>query len=389
MKLTLYKYIINEIWPLFLASLFVCVFIIVATKMLSITDLVVAQGVPAFQVIRMVAYLLPDVIAFALPAATLIAVVLAFLRFSVDNETMALKSSGISLYQMLPPVLLFSVLGLVTSGVINFIGMPWGNRSFKDLIYQIAESKPNLGIKERIFCVPFSGVVFYVNRFSEREKEMKNVFVMDVRDKVYKNTIIAEKGRVFFHPQERVITLRFQDGTCFVVEKNLQAARTIKFKTYDLNIDLKDMMAELASRQKTPMEMSAGELIKNLKIIPRTEVQYNKMMIELLEKCSMPLAVFLMGIIGMPLGAQLKAGSRSAGIGVSLAVFLIYYLCLAGARSICETGTVPPVIGVWIPDLFLFVSCIYFLRCVANEHSINLLSRFYKTKDLVSRTKRT
>ena len=35
MKITIYKYILNEIWPTFLACLFVSVFIVVATKMLS------------------------------------------------------------------------------------------------------------------------------------------------------------------------------------------------------------------------------------------------------------------------------------------------------------------------------------------------------------------
>ena len=50
MKLTLHKYIFNEIWPTFLASLFVAVFIIIATKMISITELVITKGVHATQV---------------------------------------------------------------------------------------------------------------------------------------------------------------------------------------------------------------------------------------------------------------------------------------------------------------------------------------------------
>ena len=108
MNLTINKYIINEIWPTFLASLFVSVFIILATKMLSITELIVSQGVHLAQVIGMVVYLLPDIIAFALPAATLIAVVVAFLRLSGDNEVVALQSSGVSLYQMLSPVVVLS-----------------------------------------------------------------------------------------------------------------------------------------------------------------------------------------------------------------------------------------------------------------------------------------
>jgi len=60
----------------------------------------VGQGVHLGQVIGMVVYLLP--------AATLIAVVVAFLRLSADNEVVALQSSGVSLYQMLSPVVVLS-----------------------------------------------------------------------------------------------------------------------------------------------------------------------------------------------------------------------------------------------------------------------------------------
>ena len=376
MRLTLNKYIFDEIWPTFLASLFAFVFIVMATKMLSITELIITRGVHAGQVVRMVVYLLPDIIAFALPAATLIAVVIAFLRLSVDSEIIALKSSGISIYQMLPPVIIVCLFGFLMAIAVSVIAMPWGNRSFKDLVFKIAESEADLGIKERIFCEPFDNVVFYVNSYSIRDRVMKGVFVVDRRDKDITNTIVAKEARVFMHPQQRIIALHFLKGTIFVSEKNHQSARTIGFNTYDLNIGLKDIMAALALRQKAPKEMSAGELIRQLETVPGGEVRHNEIVIELLEKFSIPLAVFLMGIIGVPLGAQMKARGRSAGIGVSLVIFLIYYMFLAGVRNICETGSISPAIGVWIPDLFLLVSCIYLLRRVANERPIAILPRF-------------
>lgn len=372
--MTLYKYILNEIWPTFFASLFVMVFIMVASQMLSITELVITRGVGVAQVVGIVIYLLPDIVAFALPAVSLIAVLVAFLRLSADSEIIALKSCGVSLYQMLPPVIGLSFLGLLFALVMGVFVAPWGNRSFKDLIFRIAESEATVGIKERVFSEPFDNVVFYVNRYSSREKLLKDVFVIDRRDKRVTNTIVAEEGRILLHPNERIITLRFLRGTIFLVEKDLKSARTIGFKSYDLNISLNDILAGLASRKKKPHELSVGELLKQLEETPKGEVRYNEIMRELLEKGSMPLAVFLMGIIGVPLGARLRARGRSAGIGVSLAIFSVYYLCLAGMRSICSTGILSPAIGVWIPDFFLLISCIYLLRRAAEERPINFLA---------------
>jgi lipopolysaccharide export system permease protein len=271
---------------------------------------------------------------------------------------------------MLPPVLTLSFLGFLVALLVGVYAVPWGNKSFNDLIFQVAQSQAELGIKERVFSEPFDNVVFYVNSFSQREKVMRDVFVVDRRDRKMSNTIIAKEGRIFRHPEQRTITVRFVQGAIFVVEETLQSARTIEFKTYDLTIGLEDIMASLASNEKKPNEMFLPEILEELESIPEEESRHKELLIKLLEKFTIPLSVFLMGIIGVPLGAQLKDRGRSAGIGVSLVVFLLYYVCLAGVRDISETGAIPPFAAPWIPVLFLLTACFYFLRRAANERKM-------------------
>ncbi|MDY6879383.1 MAG: LPS export ABC transporter permease LptF [Desulfatiglans sp.] len=386
MRITLHKQIIHEIWPIFLVSVLVMSFIVVATQLLSIMELIFSRGVNAGYLVRMVLYILPDVLMFAMPAAGLVAVVVGFLRLSSDSEIIGLKSCGISLYQMTPPVLVLSFLGFLISFTVGVVGVPWGNKSFKDLVFQIAQSKADLGIIERVFCEPFEDVVFYVKEFAPKERTMSEVFVVDRRDRTVTNTIVAQKGKIFLHPQEKSITIQFFDGTMFVTEKKLESARTIQFQTYDLNIGLKDIMAILSSRQKAPKEMWVNELREHIKNLAPGETAYNEAMIKLLEKCSIPLAVLLMGLIGVPLGSQLRTKGRTAGVGLSLMVFVIYYLFFMAARTICETGTVSPLIGVWVPDLFLLITSLYLYRRVANERPVGFLQlRFFSPKNWSTR----
>ncbi len=374
MKITLYKYIIKEIIPTFLACLFVSAFIVLATKMILIMDLVVTKGVPVSQVLWMIIYLLPDIMLFALPAATLISVVLAFLRFSSDSEIIALKASGISLYQMMPPVVLFSVSGLVFGLFISLLVVPWGNISFKTLRYQFAGTNANLVIKERVFCEPIKGIVFYVNHYQEEDKSLEKIFISDRRDQGPHNTIVAEKGRIFFHPTDNMIMFRLTNGIIYVAGNKPELCRSISFKTYDLSLDLNEMVNNLGLMDKDPKEMTQSELLQKLKSVPKEKPLHNEMIMEFMERYSIPLAVFLMGVIGMPLGARLKSRGRSAGIGVSLAVFVIYYLFLAGVRSVGESGFLPPEIGVWVPVLFLVVCGAWLFHQIANEKSINIFA---------------
>jgi lipopolysaccharide export system permease protein len=375
MKVTLHKYIFHEIWPTFLAILSIFAFIVVATRMLTISEWVINRGVHPGQVIMLILYLFPDIILFALPAATLMAVFIAFIRLSSDNEILALKSSGISLFQMLPTVVLFSFLSFLIAMFLAVFGSPWGNKSFKDVIFQIAQSKADLGIKERVFCEPFDKVTFYINSFSTNEGVMKDVFVVDRRDPKTTNTIVAKEARITSNPTQRTITIGFLNGTIFMVDKDFQTARTLKFDTYKLNIGLQDIMHAISSRKKSPKEMSIQELKDTLKKETKGEVHYNETFIELLEKLSIPLAVLLMGIIGVPLGAQLRSGGRSVGIVVGMIIFIIYYMFLGGVRSICETGVLSPSVGVWLPDLFLVISCFYLWRRASKDRSINILER--------------
>jgi len=372
MGATLYKYIFNEIWPTFVVSLFVAVFIILATRMLSIIELVVNRGAHAAQMGMMLLYLVPDIVVFALPAATLMAVLVAFLRLSADSEIIAMKACGISLYQMLPPVIVLSLGAFVLALFLNGFAVPWGNRSFKDLVFEIARSRADLGIKERVFSEPFDNVMFYVNHISAHDHVMRDLFVVDRRDKASTNTIVAKEGKILVDPDKRSITLRFKKGTIFIVDKSLESARTIRFDTYDLHIGLQDIMAALQSRRKHASEMRIGELLKGIETVsPKTKF-YHKMKIKLYEKLSIPLAVFLMGLIGAPLGARLRARGRSTGVGISLAVFLAYYVSFTGVERVCETGALAPEIGIWLPDIFLLLSCVYLLRRVSRERSINI-----------------
>jgi lipopolysaccharide export system permease protein len=381
MKLTLYKYILREIWPVFAASLIVFIFIVLAATMLNLSEWIVNHGVPLRGIAMIVFYLLPGLILFALPATVLMSVFLAFLRLSADNEIQAIKTSGIGLYQLLPPVVFVSGIAFLIGCSISLFGAPMGNRSFKDLAFHMAYSKPDMGIRERIFCEPFRGVTFYVNHFSVRDKTMSDIFVVDRRDRSMTNSIVAKEGGIFVNTKSKRITIHFQDGMVFTTDKNLETARTIKFSTYDLSVGTEDLMPKLSSRTPDPNEMFVQDLIQKLNTMPRNEARYNEIVMELMEKFSIPFAVFLMGMIGAPLGAQIRAGGRFAGIVISLLIFLVYYLFLAGMRGLRESGILSPYIGAWLPDLFLLASCAFLMKRAGEERSIKLLNRILKVHE--------
>ena len=381
MKITLHKYIFHEIWPTLLASLTVFLFIVLAARILNLAEWMINYGVHPFQLTKMIVYLLPGMILFALPGVLLMSVFVGFHRLSNDNELQAMKSSGISLYQMLPSVVLISLVGLLAALFLSSSAGPWGRKSFKDFVFTIAHSRADLGIQERIFSEPFKGITFYVSDFAPKERAMRDVFLVDRRDPAMTTTIVAAEGRIDSREDQRLITVRFFDGTIFMVDKKQEEGRTITFSTYDLGIGLDDIMPALAGREKDPKEMSFEELRNGLRGPPKQNSRHSEILVELMERFSVPSAVFLMGLIGAPLGAQLRSGGRLVGIVVSLVIFLFYYLLLVGVRNIGETGLLSPVVGSWLPAFFLFCACLYLMRRSEKEKSVAFFERVLRVRD--------
>lgn len=360
-KPTLYHYVFKEICSIFLVSMLIVIFIILMTRMMGITEMIITHHVKVGQIFSILLSLLPRAILFALPPACLMCILLTFLRLSSDREIIALQTSGISLYQIMPPVLLFSLLVYMVSSLAIMYWVPWGNRYYKNILMQLAESQSTLMLKERIFLEPFDGIVFYVNGISAKDRVLEDLFVVDSRDPSLTYTIIAKSGAVISEPESKSIIIHFVDGDIFTVDKNHKSTRTIKFDKYDLVIDLKEVFSSLASREKTDKEMYVDELYDYLRQTPASQEAYNRIGIRFYEMFSIPLAVSLLGLIGAPLGAQVRTGRLLKGVVISLGVYLFYYICLETVRSVCERGLVPPSLGVWIPDALLFGICLMLL----------------------------
>ena len=70
------------------------------------------------------------------------------------------------------------------------------------------------------------------------------------------------------------------------------------------------------------------------------------------------------------------------GIVLSLFIFLVYYISLMSIRYICEMGILTPMMGVWLPDLFLLIICIYLLIKAANDRPIISFGRLFFLKSI-------
>lgn len=374
MKRTLYFYLIKELFPAFLLGLIGFTFILLTGRIVQLTELFVNKGVPLGYILRLLYLLLPSFMVLTIPMATLLSVLLAFNRLSSDNEITALKASGVSLYQMIPPVLVFAFTTYAVTIFLSLYSVPWANEGSRALLYEVASSKANAGVREKVFNDDFEGLVFYVEEIKPRTLAWEKVFISDSRNPAEVLTIIAREGEVLSDPGTLAITLRLKRGAIHKLGKEPDAYQKIDFSTYDLRLHLKTGLKGKRTEEKHPADMTLAELSRAIQALQAKGSAAKIQWVKVHEKFSIPFACLVFGLIGIPLGLQSRGarGGKFQGFAWAIGVLLVYYLLTNAGTSLAERGVVLLEVGMWSANAIFLTLGIYLLVKAANESPVLL-----------------
>src|SRR5258708_21672896 len=97
------------------------------------------QGLGPAQVVRVIPYVLPDMLRFTIPATILFAACSVYGRMSGSNEIVAIKSLGISPMVVLWPCFIFSVFLSLVTVWLNDVAVTWGQRGVQRVVIESVE----------------------------------------------------------------------------------------------------------------------------------------------------------------------------------------------------------------------------------------------------------
>jgi lipopolysaccharide export system permease protein len=346
------KYLFKEILTPFGVTLLVFTVIFLLGNLMQLIDMIVQKGVGLWDVARLLGYTLPFLYVYIIPMAFFISILLGFLRLSQDNEITALKASGLGFFQLLPPVAALSLMAYLATSAMAMFAQPWSENALKNLIFNLAVVQAKVTLKERVFNNDFKDLVFYIQKV-QPDGEMNDLFIYDRREKDLPQTILAKRGRLVADPQRRSLVLHLEEGTIYHLALETRSANHIGFKTYNLALPLEDIVAAQKEREKSETELLLWELKERIRKTPPGEKSYYIYQIEYYKRFSIPFSCLVFGLIAFPLGLQSRLSGRSWAVVLGGVVFFVYYLVLSLAFSLGENGDLPPVIGLWLPNLII------------------------------------
>lgn len=366
MKRILSLYIIREIASLFLLGIMVFTLILLMGRLIKLTDLVISRGVPLADVSRMILYLMPSFLVFTIPMAFLLAVLLAFGRLSADNEITVMKAGGISLMQLMPPVVLCGLCAALLTLAASTAGVPWGNSAFKGLSFSVLKQNVTATIREKVFWDDIPGIVMYTEHYDEERHTLKGVIIHDGREQSRPLTIFAADGVIGGGPNRNDIRLLLTNGSIHSTGA-AEEYRLVHFGEYTMTIGGPGQGGGLGRNE---MDMTVNELRRQINNPATTKAVRLKTQSELHSRFAFPFASLVFAVVAVPLGMQNRRSGKSAGFSTSIGILLAYYVVQSLLRTLAEKGSLPPVLALWLPNMIFLGLGWYLLRMASQERSI-------------------
>ncbi len=383
MKWIIHRYIFRALLVPFGLSLLIFTFTFFIYRIFQLTEMVVNRGMILTDVLKVFAYAAPYFFMFTIPMSVLFAVILTFVKFSSDNEIIALKASGISLYRLLPPVYLLAAFGFLLTTLTSTYFVPRGNTAMANLIFEMTSSRADIAVRERIFINDFEGISLYIESVDPKTGKLKNVFIYDDRDPDVDSAITAESGLILRDPAKREVVLRLFNGAIDRLNRTCSKTQTITFSSYDLKVNAQDLAAARRTAARHRSEYKMGELLELMKKRKGKDPRGYLLMATIFhERLAIPFACISLGLLAVPLGLGNRSSSYAKSRGVILGVlaFLSYYLLYSIFRSFGDKGIMPVWLSLWIPNTLFLVLTVVMIGRSAREKPFSLWERLPEFK---------
>ena len=157
-----------------------------------------------------------NIIPMALPIAILFSSIMTMGNLAESNELTAMKSAGVSLFNVMRPMVVFVVfLAVATFYFSNYI-LPIANLKQRALIYDLQQKKTTLYIPEGMFYNDIDGLSIKAN---SKEPETGALLDVLIYTGVPLKTIRAERGELIWSADNNYLFLKLSNGSLYEESK--------------------------------------------------------------------------------------------------------------------------------------------------------------------------
>lgn len=388
------RYIIKEILPYFLLSLFLLTAIIFTREANRFSELFILfsrRGLDSWPLVELIVSLLPGIFVFTIPISLLFGILIGLGRLSSDSEIIVLSACGISRWRLFTPVFVFSLLVTTVSWYNTGYFLPDAVKSLISL--KSTRSRLFLEgianqVKPGVFEESIPQKVILVRDLNKETGKWHQIFVAEELDQSSEpRVMVAKSGELIIGQTLELSELHLYEGFIYDAyqrkrrEHNKATASSFGETTLRFNLNsqnennetsdksTEELQKELENRENKnlrealnrPEAKTVEELLQSNQ--PEENTKRLRWETEIQKRFALPFGCLVFSLISVALSLSVSRGGRSAGMVTGIAVTISYYLMVMVGEDLARQGVVPVVFGVWSPNLtFTLIGTLFLTR---------------------------
>jgi lipopolysaccharide export system permease protein len=336
------RYVFGEFWKIFITTSLGFPLLLIIIDLTDQLEKYLARDLPKRDIALSYLYWIPESMFLVLPAAVLFATVFSIGAFTRHSEITAAKASGISFFRLAMPIFVGAVFAAVLDLVLAEV-VPITNSKRLDLL----EEDKFRGTTSRYNFV-FAGEggrVYKVGSLSTTSRIVENVQIERRGSGEDYPTVIIAAPLARWTASEG---WRFDPGEMKLVS---DSGPDVAFRFGGM-IDKRfaERPVDMLAKPRSPQEMRYRELTRFIRTLERSGSDANQLRVERALKIAIPVTCIIIALFGAPLATSTQRGGAAYGVGISLAVTVVFLMLVQLTKAIGGKGLLPPDLAAWIPS---------------------------------------
>ncbi len=313
-------------------------------NMMKISDMIVRKGVNIIDALKILFYFIPYLLGFTIPLAFLLGVLLVMGRLISDNEIVAIRVAGISLFKILN---IFLILGFIFSlllFILNDRVIPDFHYRYRSEIKNIYSKNISALIEPGVFLEHFDNYILYVT--DKNENKLKNIFIYEI-DQKQKSTKVTFAKNGEFIVEGDILKIKLEDGfRDETLSKEKMELYRLNFKIFFMDIPIQKQ--EKVKVSKKPSDMRLEELRRKISLLNAPELRG-----EFHKRISFSFACLAFIVFGFGISLVVKHREKSINFGIAFLTAGVYYLLFILGETLLEYRFIAPSLGMWFPNVIV------------------------------------
>lgn len=306
---------------------------------------------------------LPEFLVLGLPMAMLLGSLSAYSGLSTYSEIIALRSAGLSPIRLMLPCLMGGLLVTgITFGLNDWI-VPQTIRQ-ANITLRVAMEDEVVDFQDRNIIYPeykrvegdtgdrreVLKTLFYAERFDG--EAMTRLTILD-RAEINTSKIITAAAASWNPIREG---WDMQEGSVYQIGENGSFNNIQTFDSQFLALSKAPLILATQCQRSNEMNLQVIDLCLDSLALSRNEKKMRSLQVKRQEKFAIPFVCVVFAIVGAAIGLRPQNSNRATSVGLSVAIVFAYYLTSVITTSMGVWGTLTPMVGTWLPNLFGFIA---------------------------------